>query len=104
MSGPVTTVTVRILDKEYPVACPEEERAALLQSADLVDRRLREIRQTGKIVGLERMAVMVALNLAHELLQAQSGEAALAEALGTRLRLLTEKLDGALADERQLHL
>jgi len=66
-SGPVT-VSVRILDRDYQVNCPPEERAALERAARHLDERMREIRASGKIVGLERIAVMAALNLAHEYL------------------------------------
>jgi cell division protein ZapA len=66
------TTKVRILDKDYLIACPEEERAALHQSAGYLDEKMREIRALGKIHGLERIAVMAALNIAHEVLQKDS--------------------------------
>lgn len=66
------TVFVKILDKEYQVACPREERQALQQSAQLLDERMKAIKNTGAVIGLERIAVMAALNLSHELLQAKS--------------------------------
>ncbi len=66
------TVHVRILDKEYQVACPPEERSALLESAQILDERMRMIKRGGGVMGLERIAVMAALNLSHELLQARS--------------------------------
>ncbi len=65
------TVFVKILDKEYQVACPREERAALQESAELLDERMRMIKRSGSVIGLERIAVMAALNLSHELLQAK---------------------------------
>lgn len=65
------TVFVKILDKEYQVACPREERQALQQSAQLLDERMKAIKNTGAVIGLERIAVMAALNLSHELLQAR---------------------------------
>lgn len=66
------TVFVKILDKEYQVACPREERQALQQSAQLLDERMKAIKNTGAVIGLERIAVMAALNLSHELLQAKT--------------------------------
>jgi cell division protein ZapA len=66
------TVFVKILDKEYQVACPREERQALQQSAQLLDDRMKAIKNSGAVIGLERIAVMAALNLSHELLQAKS--------------------------------
>ncbi|ROQ18029.1 MULTISPECIES: cell division protein ZapA [Marinimicrobium] len=65
------TVFVKILDKDYQVACPREERAALQESAELLDERMRAIKRSGSVIGLERIAVMAALNLSHELLQAK---------------------------------
>lgn len=67
------TVYVKILDKDYQVACPSDERNALTQSAHILDERMRMIKDAGSVIGLERIAVMAALNLSHELLQAQSG-------------------------------
>lgn len=66
------TINVRILDKDYQVACPAEERRALIESAQILDERMRMIKNSGSVIGLERIAVMAALNLSHELLQAQS--------------------------------
>jgi cell division protein ZapA len=67
------TVAVRILDKEYQVACPPEQQAELLMSAKHLDQQMRAIRETGKVIGLERIAVMAALNISHELLRARNG-------------------------------
>ncbi|MDX2463192.1 MAG: cell division protein ZapA [Porticoccus sp.] len=61
------TVNIRILDKEYQVSCPPEERNALLQSAKALDEKMRTIRNSGSVIGLERIAVMAALNLTYEL-------------------------------------
>jgi len=95
MSDDLARVTVRILDKEYQVACPDEERDALLQSAELLNRKMREIRESGKIVGLDRVAVMAALNLSHEILQNQSAADHADQALVGRLRLLNDRLASA---------
>jgi cell division protein ZapA len=61
------TVNIRILDKEYQVSCPPEERNALLQAARSLDERVRTIRNSGGVIGLERIAIMAALNLTYEL-------------------------------------
>ncbi|SDK01492.1 cell division protein ZapA [Microbulbifer yueqingensis] len=66
------TVTVTILDKEYRVACTDEERAELQASARLLNERMSRIRASGSVIGLERIAVMAALNIAHELIQAKA--------------------------------
>ncbi len=100
----VARVSVRILEKEYVVACPIDERSALLDSAELVDRRLRDIRESGKVVGLDRMAVITALNLAHDLLKVQQQEHELEQAAGQRVRIMRERIDTELAKLKQLEL
>jgi len=78
-SAPERTVTldVTLLGRDYKVACKESERAELQDAVALLDRRMREIRDGGKVAGADRIAVMAALNMAHELLRAraQSGAA-----------------------------
>lgn len=93
------TVFVKILDKEYQVACPREERQALMESAQLLDERMKAIRGSGAVIGLERIAVMAALNLSHELLQAKSGIAAPTAAPSDRadLQRLSDKIERVLA-------
>lgn len=86
------TVYVKILDKEYQVACPPDECNALLQSAHILDERMRMIKNAGSVIGLERIAVMAALNLSHELLQAQSGDVS-SSANSKTLKRLQEKIE-----------
>ena len=89
------TVNIRILDKEYQVNCPPEEQSALIQSSQVLDQRMREIRKSGSVIGLERMAVMAALNLTYDLLQAES-RAHDSKALDSELASLDAKLTRAL--------
>jgi len=91
------TVFVKILDKEYQVACPREERQALQQSAQLLDERMKAIKNTGAVIGLERIAVMAALNLSHELLQARAASTSDPVADRADIQRLHEKLDRALS-------
>ncbi len=72
MSNKPQAVNVKILDKEYKVACPKGEQDALIASAGEVDKRMRAIRKSGKVLNTDRIGVLVALNLAHELLTAQT--------------------------------
>jgi cell division protein ZapA len=99
------TVTVKILEKEYQVACPPEQEAELMVSAKYLDKQMRGIRDTGKVIGLERIAVMAALNISHELLQASEHGAAedLAPEVESVNRL-NRKLDDALYQLRQLEI
>lgn len=95
MSEELARITVRILDKEYQVACPDEEREALLESAALLNRKMQEIRASGKVVGLDRVAVMAALNLSHEILQNRTAAEQADQSLVSRLRALNDRLAGA---------
>lgn len=93
MSEPVR-VAIRILDKDYHIACAAEEKAGLLRSAELLNERMREIREGGKVSGADRIAVMAALNLAHELLQLRAVGGS--PETGTRLRSMRERVEAAL--------
>ena len=99
------TVTVKILDKDYQVACPEEQESELVVSAKYLDKQMRSIRETGKVIGLERIAVMAALNISYELLQAseQSDSEPPAPEPGA-VESLNRKLDDALYQLRQLEI
>ncbi len=99
-------VTITILDKEYLIACPEDEKHDLMRSADYLDRKMREIRDGGKIIGTERIAVMAALNIAHELLsdQKDEGNGKLDPAIGQRIRNLQNRIEEALYRSRQLEI
>ncbi|MFB2704694.1 cell division protein ZapA [Marinobacter shengliensis] len=94
MSKSSTTVEVRILDKEYLVACPQEEQEALLRAARHLDNKMREIRSSGKVFGTERIAVMAALNITHELLERDT----ISHATSTLLRAMDNRLDEALGE------
>lgn len=115
--GKADTVAVSILGKEYQVACPAEQHAELLLSARYLDEQMRVIRATGKVIGLERIAVMAALNIAHELLRTRNAAPAdkaaqaspapantEARADCASLSSLHAKLDEALHQLRQLEM
>ena len=93
-------VSVHILDKEYQVACAEDERDQLLHAADFVNQRMKEIRDRGNVIGTDRIAVVTALNVAHELLQLK----ALDSAVNERVRELQDNLTAALAAQGDLAL
>ena len=94
MSGEAQPVQVEILDKEYMVSCPPEEKDALLESVKLLNDRLKEVRDGGKVLGTERMAVMAALNVIHEFTQLQRAQVEYAAKVdGT-----VERLRGKIAE------
>jgi len=98
------TVTVRILEKEYFVSCPQDERADLLDSAEYLNKKMREIRDTGKVVGADRIAVMAALNMANELLRLRKQDSELQGAVSGRVKGMRERVENALQRTRQLDL
>ena len=87
-----TPVTVQILDKDYRIACAPQEHHGLMDCARLLDQRMREVRQNGRVIGADRIAVMASLNLIYELMQ-QRDQAA---AQGKRLQMLQERIGKAL--------
>ncbi len=97
-------LSVRILEKEYFVACAADERSELLDSAELLNGRMKEIRDSGKIVGLDRIAVMAALNLAHEVIKLRSRDTGAEQETTHRIRNLRERVEAALENGRQLEL
>ncbi|MAA67142.1 MAG: cell division protein ZapA [Alteromonadaceae bacterium] len=87
-----TTVEVNILDKSYLVACPDEARSALQESARHLDSKMREIRASGKVFGTERIAVMAALNITHDLLE----QSTVSDGASSVLRRMDSRLDDVL--------
>ncbi len=104
MSDKNTTVSVKILEKEYQVACPDDEVDALTASARYLDEQMSDIRDTGKIFGLDRIAVMAALNIANEYLNNQGVVNAASTLVDTRVEALTQRVGKALAEQKQLNL
>ena len=97
----MNTVVVNILDKEYQVSCPEEEVEALTKSARYLDQKMSEIRSSGKVVGLDRIAVMAALNITNAFLNGQDTISETQDTLSDRITFLSEKVGNALAQHKQ---
>ncbi len=104
MTDDKAQVSVRILDKEYQVACPANERTNLLDSAEILNRKMREIRDTGSIVGLDRIAVMAALNMANDLINAKARDQELEGGISNRLKMISDRVDNVLGSSQQLDL
>ncbi len=102
MTESFTQVSIRILEKEYQISCPSSERGALLDSAEILNTRMREIRDTGKVIGLDRIAVMAALNMANELLRSRSRGEVIEGDARLRLQAMRERVEGALQSGRPL--
>ncbi len=89
-------VSIKILGKDYRIACSEDEEETLLNSAQELDEQMRQIRDTGNVNGLDRIAVMAALNLTHELRQAQSPNTDTSSSLPRQLANLRHKIENVL--------
>ena len=101
MNDKADTVTIEILDKQYTVSCPPEEKEALLESAKILNHRLREFRGGGKVIGTERMAVMTALNVIHEYTLLQKAQARLSADVDGTLTRLRDKISQAISRREQ---
>ncbi|EGG29481.1 protein of unknown function DUF710 [Aequoribacter fuscus] len=102
-------VTINLLDKQYQIACPDEEREDLTLSARYLDQQMRNIKASGKVVGLDRIAIMAALNISHELLKlSREHKASLEQAQdpvdSASSAKLCEKIEEALYELRQLKI
>ena len=94
--APPEPISVAILEREYQFTCQPEERTALKEAAAFLDERMREVKGAGRLMALERVAVMTALNLSDELLKLQKNEKQRQDTVDSRIRLLADELDNAL--------
>ena len=98
------TLTISIMNKEFQVACPEGEEEALQRAARYLSEQMQEIRQSGKVVGMDRIAIMTALNMSHELLSGQSKVQTSQDYAKLRIRALNDRLENTIADGKQLKI
>ena len=92
---------INVMGREFRVACPEDEQKGLLEAVDYLNKKMDEIRDNGKVIGIERIAIMAALNIAHELLTTQVGGFDMG-ALKRRMQSMETTLDQALRDQSKL--
>ena len=92
------------MNKEFQVACPEGEEEALQRAARYLSEQMQEIRQSGKVVGMDRIAIMTALNMSHELLSGQSKVQTSQDYAKLRIRALNDRLENAIANGKQLKI
>lgn len=98
------TVVVKILNKDYQIACPVGQQDALQESARYLDQQMNQIRKSGKVLGLDRIAVMAALNISNELIQVRSDTPAADSKQLEKINKMNEKIDDALQNLRQLEI
>jgi cell division protein ZapA len=97
-------INISILDKDYKVACPPGEQSALLESARFLDSKMREVRDSGNVLGSERIAVITALNMANDLLRTVNVDRELGQELPPRLKDLENKISRVLEEAKQLEI
>jgi cell division protein ZapA len=102
MSGTTKTLDIKLLDRELRVACPEDERGELLDAVAYLDKKMREIRDAGKIASVERIALMAALNITHELLSVKIGRGFDVADFKRRISAMQAAIDTALAEQDTL--
>ena len=101
MSADPKALQINVMGREFRVACPEDEQKELLEAVDYLNKKMDEIRDHGKVIGVERIAIMAALNIAHELLTTKVGGFDMA-ALKRRMQNMETTLDQALRDQSKL--
>ncbi len=104
MSEAAKPVSVTILEKEYLIACSEEERDLLNDAANLLNDKMQEVKTSGKIIGSERVAVLAALNIAHEMLAYKKENEGYTSNVDGVVRRLQDKIDGALMKGSQIDI
>lgn len=104
MSKNNVTVSVRILDREYQISCPEDETDALHQSARELDRQMNDIRSNGKVIGVDRIAIMAALNITNESLKLKSEAQNQLTISSSKLTALENRISKAIEKNRQFEL
>jgi cell division protein ZapA len=102
MAEAAKTIEVQLLGRSYRVACTDGEREALLQAVAYLDGKMNEIRKSGKVMGAERIAVMAALNVAHELLTVKLGAGFDIGQAKRRISAIESQLDAAIAKQEKL--
>jgi len=96
------SLQIAIMGREFRVACPEEEQAGLLEAVDYLNRKMLEIRDAGKVIGLERIAIMAALNIAHEFLSTKVGGTFDMAEIKRRMTQMETVIDQAMSEQAKL--
>ena len=104
MTEQYAQVSIRILDKEYTIKCPASERTDLLDSAEVLNAKMREARDAAGVVGLDRIAVIAALNMASDLLHAQARDRLIEGDVSARLKTISDRVESVLGESQQLDL
>jgi cell division protein ZapA len=96
MTSKTISTTIEILGKIYPIRCEESELPSLQQAAALLDKKMAEIKESGKVINLERIAIISALNMAHQFLQLDQQKSSYLQTINLRITQLQAMLDASL--------
>lgn len=102
MSADSKGLQINVMGREFRVACPDNEQKGLLEAVDYLNQKMNEIRDGGKVIGLERIAIMAALNIAHELLSTKVGGGFDIAEVKRRMNRMETVLDQAMRDQSKL--
>lgn len=102
MNADAKGLQINVMGREFRVACPDNEQKGLLEAVDYLNKKMNEIRDAGKVVGLERIAIMAALNIAHELLSTKVGGGFDIAEVKRRMAHMETVLDQVMADQKEL--
>lgn len=102
MSADPKGLQISIMGREFRVACQENEQKGLLEAVDYLNRKMHEIRDHGKVIGIERIAIMAALNIAHEFLSTKVGGGFDIAEIKRRIADMEAVLDQAISDQSEL--
>ena len=99
MSDNIKQLDISVMGREFRVACPESEQASLLQAVQLLDARMHDMRTTGKVIGIEKIAIMAALNITHEFLQTKVAGGFDIASFQRRIEIMNSTIDTALQEQ-----
>jgi len=102
MSADAKGLQINIMGREFRVACPEDEQKGLLDAVDYLNRKMQEVRDHGKVIGLERIAIMAALNIAHEYLSTRVGGAFDMAEIQRRMTRMEATIEQAMSEQNSL--
>jgi len=104
MTAENNTLTVSIVGKDYQVACPAGEEESLREAAHYLHKLMESIRASGRVVGLDRVAVMAALNVSNELLQSKNSRADSQAKVTTQVQKLSDRVADAISANKQMQI
>lgn len=102
MSAEPKGLQINVMGRDFRVACPEEDQEGLLEAVEYLNKKMQEIKGAGKVIGLERIAIMAALNIAHEFLSTKVGGGFDIAELKRRMIGMETVLDQAISDQNEL--